>query len=336
MAFAVVIALVGLTAGACTKKVDHVAGGGSVKGSIIISGSSTVEPITALAAEDFMGVNPGADVSVDGPGTGDGFKLFCDGSTDIASASRPIKPAEVEACDAAGVSFVELEIGIDGLSVVAPESNRMDCLNFADLYALIGPESEGFTNWRDARPLSAELGSDTGFPDRNLVITAPGTESGTYDSFVELVIEPTADARVESGHLAEDRVGTARADYSASPDDNAIIEGVTADPGGLGWVGFAFASVADGVRLMPIAEEPGGDCVEPTVETIQDGSYPIARRLFVYVNVASARRPAVSAFVDFYLDGIDDFVSAVDYIPLADYRPTQEAWVQRREGPGRR
>lgn len=332
----------GLMLGACSKKIDDTGsadsggsttGSGAVEGSIVISGSSTVEPITALVAEDFMGQNNGVEISVDGPGTGDGFKLFCAGDTDVSDASRPIKDEEVEACADAGVEFIELKVGIDGLSVIAPESNTLECLSFADLYALIGPESEGFSKWTDAQPLATELGSDTKFPNQNLVITAPGTESGTYDSFVELVIESVGEARVEAGKISEDDVAAARADYSASPDDNSIIEGVTADPGGLGWVGFAFAEQAEGVRLMPVSEEPGGDCVEPTAESIQDGTYPIARDLYIYVNKAKAEsNPALAAFIDFYLEGLTDFVEAADYIALADPTETESVWADRTTG----
>ena len=189
-AFTAAVIVPGLMLGACSKKDDEAVssttegGAAAVAGSITISGSSTVEPITALVAETFMADNDSVEISVDGPGTGDGFKLFCEGETDISNASRPIKAEEAEACEAAGVEFIELKVAIDGLSVIAPESNTLECLSFADLYALIGPESEGFSNWTDAQALATELGSDTTFPDQNLVITAPGTESGTYYSFV--------------------------------------------------------------------------------------------------------------------------------------------------------
>ena len=338
-AFTAAVIVPGLMLGACSKKDDEAVssttegGAAAVAGSITISGSSTVEPITALVAETFMADTDSVEISVDGPGTGDGFKLFCEGETDISNASRPIKAEEAEACEAAGVEFIELKVAIDGLSVIAPESNTLECLSFADLYALIGPESEGFSNWTDAQALATELGSDTTFPDQNLVITAPGTESGTYDSFVELVIEKAGEARIEAGKITEDEVAAARADYSASPDDNAIIEGVATDPGGLGWVGFAFADQADGVRLMPIAAEAGGDCVEPTAETIQDGSYPIARDLFIYVNKAKAEENAsLSGFVDFYLDGLDGFVEEADYVPLKDGADTVTVWADRMVG----
>lgn len=304
-----------------------------VSGSIAISGSSTVEPISALAAEDFMGQNGNVDISVEGPGTGDGFEKFCNDETDISNASRAIKEEEIEACAANGVEFIELKIGIDGLSVITPESNPLECLSFQDVYALVGPESEGFSSWTDAQDLAAELGSDTEFPDENLVVTAPGAESGTFDSFIELVTEPVAEGRLEEGAITEDEVATVRDDYSASPNDNAIIEGVTSDSGGLGWVGFAFADLAEGVKLMPVSEEPGGDCVEPTAETIQDGSYPVSRPLFFYVNAAKAEEnEALAAFVDFHLEGLAEFVEAADYIPLADDAETLSAWTDRTTG----
>lgn len=338
--FAAVLIIPALLAGACGSKSD---GGGDaatgaeadteVSGEVVVSGSSTVEPITNFVREDFIAQNGNVDISVDGPGTGDGFELFCAGETDISDASRPIKEEEIASCEEAGIEFIELEVGIDGLSVITPESNPVECLSFADLYALAGPESEGFSSWTDAQDLATELGSSTEFPDENLVVTAPGAESGTYDSFIEIAIAPVGELRVEEGAIEEDVAETVRADYSASPNDNTIIEGVTGDPGGFGWVGFAFADQAEGVKLMPISEEPDGECVEPTSETIQDGSYPISRSLYIYVNKAKAEEnEAVSAFVDFYMDGLDGFVEAADYIPLADSSATTAVWEARTVG----
>jgi phosphate transport system substrate-binding protein len=304
-----------------------------VSGSIAISGSSTVEPISALAAEDFMGQNGNVSISVEGPGTGDGFELFCNGETDISDASRAIKEEEIEACEANGIEFIELKVAIDGLSVITAESNPLECLSYQDLYALVGPESEGFGSWTDAQELAAELGSSTEFPDENLVVTAPGAESGTFDSFVELVIEEAGAARVEAGAISEDDVAAVRDDYSASPNDNVIIEGVSTDPGGLGWVGFSFADQAEGVKLMPVTAEADGECVEPTAETIQDGSYPISRPLFIYVNAGKAEESdALAAFVDFYLEGLTDFVEAADYVALEDAAETTDAWENRTTG----
>ncbi|WP_421121014.1 phosphate ABC transporter substrate-binding protein PstS family protein [Aquihabitans daechungensis] len=327
-----------LLLGACGPKTDDPdsSGGSSssdLSGEVVVSGSSTVAPISNAVREAFIAENGDVDVTVDGPGTGDGFKLFCDGETDISDASRPIKEEEATTCEENGIEFIELPVAIDGLSVITAEDNPLDCLNYADLYALTGPESEGFDSWTDAQDLASELGSDTEFPDENLVVTAPGSESGTYDSFIELVLAGTGEARLEEGKIEEDQAETTRADYSASPDDNVIIEGVSGDPGGLGWVGFAFADQAEGVKLMPIAEEPGGDCVEPSAETIQDGSYPISRTLYIYVNKAKAEdNPAVGAFVDAYLADLTTFVEGADYIPLADEAPTQETWESKTVG----
>ncbi|QYG91360.1 hypothetical protein HC251_02185 [Iamia sp. SCSIO 61187] len=302
-------------------------------GSVAVSGSSTVEPISAAVAEAIGAQNPDIEVTVEGPGTGDGFELFCSGETDISDASRPIKEEEAAACEEAGIEFIELEVGIDGISVITSPDNPLECLSFADLYALIGPEAEGISTWADATDVAAALGSETELPAEELVITAPGEESGTYDSFIEIVLEAAAEPRVESGDITEDDAATTRTDYAAQADDNAIIEGVAAEPGGLGWVGFAFADQAEGVKLMPISEEPGGECVEPTSETIQDGSYPISRSLYIYVNKAKAEEnSAVAAYVDFYLDGLTDFVEGADYIALADDAETRATWEDKTTG----
>jgi phosphate transport system substrate-binding protein len=270
-----------------------------LEGTIAISGSSTVEPISTAVAEAFRAQATGVDVTVEGPGTGDGFELFCSGETDISDASRPIDEDEQAACEEAGVEYVELEIGIDGISVITHPDNPLECLSFADLYALIGPEAEGSGSWTDAQELATELGSDTEMPDEDLSITAPGEESGTYDSFIEIALAGPAEARVEAGAITEDQAGTTRSDYAAQADDNAIIEGVGGEPGGLGWVGFAFADQADGVKKMPVSSEPGGDCVEPRAETIQDGSYPLSRSLYIYVNAEKAdANAAVPAATD--------------------------------------
>ncbi|HYU58382.1 MAG TPA: substrate-binding domain-containing protein [Actinomycetota bacterium] len=211
-----------------------------------------------------------------------------------------------------------------------------DCLNFADLYALIGPESEGFDNWSDAEALAQQVDGLDSYPDAPLTITAPGEESGTYDSFIELALAGVAETRLESGDITEDQVETTRPDYQASPNDNVIIEGIAGSEASLGWVGFSFYEQnRDVVRAIEI---DGGDgCVEPTVETIGDGSYPISRSLYIYVNTAKAAdNPALQAFVDFYLTdaGIRESVSEVGYVTLPDDRiaATQATWES--EGPG--
>jgi phosphate transport system substrate-binding protein len=336
LAWLSVILAFGLIAAACGDDDDDSAdtgtdsgteGGGDVSGSINISGSSTVEPISSLAAEAFQTENEGVDIAVDGPGTGDGFELFCAGDTDISDASRAIDEEEIAACEASGIEYVELQIAYDGLSVVTSADNdAVECVSFADLYALIGPEAEGFENWSDGQAIASELGSTTQLPDEELVVTGPGTESGTYDSFIEIALSDIAEGRGQDPE-------TTRTDYASSADDNTIIANVEASPTSLGWVGFAFAENAgEGVRELAVSEEPATSeetCVEPTPETISDQSYPLSRPLFIYVNSAKAEEnPALAPFVDFYLENLTEFVEEGGYVTMPDdqVETTVSAW----------
>jgi phosphate transport system substrate-binding protein len=299
-------------------------GGGDLSGTINVSGSSTVEPISSLAAEAFVGENGDVDVRVDGPGTGDGFELFCNGETDISDASRAIDEDETAACEENGIEFVELQIAYDGMSVLTSADNSaVECLSFADLYALIGPEAEGFANWSDGQAIATELGSTTQLPDEELVLTGPGTESGTYDSFIEIALADIAEARGQDPE-------TTRTDYASSADDNTIIANIEASPTSLGWVGFAFAENAgDAVTEIPISAEPGGDCVEPSAETISDQSYPLSRPLFIYVNTANVEdNAALGPFVDFYLENLAEFVEGGGYVTMPEdqVEATTSAW----------
>ena len=297
--------------------------GGDLEGEINISGSSTVEPISTRVAENFEEVEPGIVVNVDGPGTGDGFELFCNGETDISDASRAIDEEEVAACEASGVDFIELKVAFDGISVLTSPANDVECLTFADLYALIGPEAEGFESWTDAQALATELGSSTTFPDAPLDVVGPGEESGTYDSFIELVFGDIAEERLASGAITEEQEETTRPDYQSSPDDNTIIQGVEGSDSSLGWVGFAFAEQA-GDEVKSIAVDGGDGCVEDSAETIADGSYPISRPLFIYVSTASMdENPAVAAYVDYYLNDGIGAVEEVGYVSLPDDQLTE-------------
>jgi phosphate transport system substrate-binding protein len=301
---------------------------------VVISGSSTVEPISSLVAEDFGATVDGFEYSVDGPGTGDGFARFCAGETDISDASRPISEEEIAACDEAGIDYVELKIGIDGISVLTSADNdAVTCLSFLDLYALMGPEGNGYESWSDQNRIADELAADLGeefgasnapYPDAPLEVTAPGEESGTYDSFLELVFEDIAEAR------GTDPV--ARAGYTASAEDNVIIEGISGSPSSLGWVGFAFYEEnAEVVTALEV--DGGGGCVAPTAETIASNAYPISRDLFIYVNSArAAENKSLSAFVDYYLS--DAGIAAVEeagYVALSTQalEETRAAWADR-------
>ena len=304
-------------------------GSGDLSGSITISGSSTVEPISSVVAEEFNAENPDVAISVDGPGTGDGFELFCKGEIDIADASRPIEDDEAKACKKNGIDYTELEVGLDGVTVMTnPENADVSCLNFGDLYALFGPESDGIDTWNGADSLATQVGGNGGFPDAPLEITAPGEESGTYDAFIELAgIEDTAIAQ----GVPEDDAAALRSDYQPSPNDNVIITAMEGTPSALGFVGFAFAEQA-GDQIKEIQVDGGDGCVEPSAETISDGSYPLSRSLYIYVSADAMARPEVKAYVDFYVTddslAADGLLTQVGYIALPADRieATRSTW----------
>lgn len=322
---ALVMALVASACGGDNNPGGGTGGGGqALTGEVVISGSSTVEPISALVAELFNEENPDVAISVDGPGTGDGFELFCNGETDISDASRAINEEEVAACEQAGVNYVELEVAFDGITVLtSPENSAVTCLDSKDLYALLGPESQGFTNWSDADALATEIGAGHApYPDAALEITAPGEESGTYDAFIELAL----------GDVIEERGAeeATRPDYQSSGNDNVIIEGISGAPASLGWVGFSFYEGS--TEVVKAIEVDGGEgCVAPTRESIADGSYPLSRSLYIYVNADKAgQNAALKAYVDFYLtdDGLGTGVEEAGYIDLPADRidATRSAW----------
>ncbi len=290
-----------LVAAACGSDSDDTATDDSgLTGDVFISGSSTVAPISTRVAELFEDVEPGVRVDVEGPGTGDGFKKFCSGETDISDASRQIKDAEAEDCAANGIEFTEILVGIDGIAVMSNSNSPIECLTFENLFNLIGPNGEGASTWAAA---------DSSLPDAPLDIFGPGAESGTYDSFIEIVLEDLAE---EAGVEA-----TTRTDYNPSAEDNLILQGIQSSDTSLGWVGFAFAESAD-VKLI---EVDGGDgCIAPNADTIASNEYPISRNLYIYVNDGkAAENPALQAYVDFYVaDGLDIAVGEVGYVPLAD------------------
>lgn len=254
--------------------------------------------------------------------------MFCEGSADITDASRAIQDEEAQLCADNGVEFVELEVAIDGLTVAtSPVNDAITCLDVPALYALIGPESEGTANWSDNTELATEVGSEyaADFPDLPLDISGPGEESGTYDSFVEFAIADLAEERSQDE--------ATRADYSSSPNDNLIVEGIESSESSLGWVGYAyFQAEEERMKAIEIAGEDG-ICVAPTEETIADGSYPFSRSLYIYVNTANAEsNPAVASYVDLYLSeaGLAT-VSEAGYVDLPAERiqATQDAWANR-------
>jgi len=266
-----------------------------LSGSIRIDGSSTVEPIAQAATELFNAEAPNVRVSVGGIGTGDGFKRFCRGELQIADASRAVEKEDlVDDCKSGDIEPVQVQVGIDGLSVVANKDLAIpnDCIKVEQLKELLDPKSK-VSNYK-------ELGE--GFPDQEVSFFTPGTESGTYDYFTEEVLETDKEQRTQK--------------VQTSADDNQIVTGITGTEGALGYVGFAFADEQKD-KLKILAVDGGDGCVKPEIATIADGSYaPLSRPLFMYPSTESVKKPEVKAFIQFILDNNDKIIEAADYVPL--------------------
>jgi phosphate transport system substrate-binding protein len=273
-----------------------------LRGRITIDGSSTVYPITQAAAEEFMKQHPKVTVSVAVAGTGGGFKRFVVDDLDVCDASRPIEPEESDACRKNGVSYVELKIGIDGLSVVVNAKNTWcEYLTVEQLKAL----------WESGSKIKYWNELDPAFPHQEIVLYGPDTDSGTFEYFTEVICG---------------RRGNSRTDYTPSSNDNILIQGVEGDAGALGYFGYAYYSANRGplraLRIVPAGDKssrPKGTQagIAPTVETILSGTYkPLSRPLFLYANRKALKRPEVAAFLTFYLDQAPTFVSEVHYVPL--------------------
>jgi phosphate transport system substrate-binding protein len=317
-------------------------------GGINISGSSTVEPITSLIGELYGEKHPDVAVRVDGPGTGDGFKLFCAGETDISDASRPIKdPDETSVCEGAGIEYTELPIGLDGLTVIVNKKSnlKMKCLSQEDLYAIFGPESTG--DLADATALASELGSTPTFKATGTVKKfTPGPESGTYDAFIELGYQDILDERVSGGNVTDtvtdDSGETVAAEPIVSdgqfPNDNDTVKRVASAKNGIGFLGISyFLENQDKLKSVAIMDPDSGKCVKPTIKTVQDGTYlPLSRTLYIYVNNAKvADNPDLKSFVDFYMSNknLNGSVKQAGYAPLHkdDQQSSIDTWKQASE-----
>ena len=270
----------------------------SLSGDITVDGSSTVFPITEAVAEEFGTLTEGnVWVTVGVSGTGGGFEKFCNGETHISDASRPIKASEVETCAQEGIEFIEVPVAIDGLTVmVNPNNDFVECMTIEELHTIWSPQAEGqITRWSQVRP---------SWPDEPINLYGPGVDSGTFDYFTETV---------------NGEAGASRGDYTASEDDNVLVQGVSGDPNSLGYFGYAYY-IENQNQLKAVAIDGGSGCVEPTEETINNGSYsPLSRPIFIYVRQDAAEQPHVQEFVRFYLsqDG-RQLVSDVGYIPFPD------------------
>jgi phosphate transport system substrate-binding protein len=299
-----------------------------VEGTVDIHGSSTVAPISLAVSETFAETNPGFGYFVGEEGTGDGFaQFFCVDNSDLSDASRAIKEEEASLCAENGVEYAELKVGYDGLAVITSPENPIECLNKYDLWAIFGTESNDITTWQDAGAFAAEMGSTTVFPEGDIAITAPGTESGTYDSFVELALGGVAEERgVEAG--TRDPVPPT---YVGAANDLVIIQGVSQFPTSVGFVGLAYAENAgDTVKILGVDEGEG--CVAASPETVADGTYALSRPLFIYPALNRlATNPAIAPFVDFYLsdEGMAK-VAEVGYVqlPAAEVEVSRAAWTE--------
>jgi phosphate transport system substrate-binding protein len=281
---------------------DSSSSGGGV---ITADGSSTVGPFTTKAAEDWKAAG-GSDVTVGISGTGGGFERFCVGETDISNASREIDPDEAATCVKNGIDYVEVQVATDALTNVVNSANDWaTCLTVGQLTKIWGPSSK-VTSWRKV---------DSSFPDVALKLYGPGTDSGTFDYFTDEI---------------NGEEGASRTDYSASEDDNVIVQGVAGDKGALGYFGFSyFEQNQDKLKALEVDGGPG--CVAPSVATAQDGSYtPLARPLFIYVKLSSLQdKDGVEEFVRYALDNERSIAEQAQFVPLS---PAQiDAQVQKLE-----
>jgi phosphate transport system substrate-binding protein len=260
-----------------------------------IDGSSTVFPITEAVAEEFQKASKGTKVTVGVSGTGGGFKKFCRGETDISGASRPITKAEIEECKKNGVVYLEMPVAFDALSVVVnPKNEWLKELSIEELKKMWEPAAQGkITRWNQVNPA---------WPDRPIKLFGAGTDSGTFDYFTEAV---TGKSKASRG------------DFTASEDDNVLVQGVSRDVDALGFFGFAYyAENRDKLRGMPISWK-GGKAVAPSFDAVLDGTYqPLSRPIFIYVNTAAAKRPEVRQFVEYYNKHAEKLVKEVKYVPL--------------------
>lgn len=265
----------------------------NLRGTVEIDGSSTVYPITEAVAEEFRSEAPNVRVTVGISGTGGGFKRFSIGETDISDASRPIKEKEFKAATDNGVEFIEVPVAYDGLSIVINKENTWATDITVDELQKIFLEQGAAKTWKDVR---------AAWPAEPIKVFAPGTDSGTYDYFKE-VVAPDGQS--------------IRPDMSTSEDDNVLVTGVAGNKGAIGFFGCAYYfENQDKLGILPVINDEG-NAIKPTPTTVEDGSYnPFSRPLFIYVNEASADRPEVDAFVNFYLDNAPALSAEVGYVSL--------------------
>lgn len=270
-----------------------------LSGTIKIDGSSTVFPFAQAAAELFQEEQPNVQITVGQSGTGGGFEKFCAGETDISNASRPIKDdEEVPLCEKAGVAFGEIQVANDGIAVVTNPGLEVECLTTDQLKEL----------WDKGSKVKALSDIDPSLPDTELSLFGPGTDSGTFDFFTDVI---------------NGEEGQSRDDYQASEDDNQLVTGVEGDEGGLGYFGFSYYE-AQQDKLGLVQVDAGDGCVAPSKETIQDGSYkPLSRPLFMYPSSEALARPEVKAFMEFIVANQEAIADAAKFVGLTPEQVTE-------------
>ena len=283
-----------------------------LSGSVAIDGSSTVYPISESIAEEFQKSARAVRVTAGASGTGAGYKKFCAGETDISDGSRPIKAEEAARCQAAGIEFMELPVAYDGLSIVVnPKNTFVKSLSFGQLRRIWEPGSKVKT-WKDL---------DATWPAEAIKLYGPTSDHGTFDYFTEEVVG---------------KAKSSRADYNAASDTNTLVTGVAGDANALGYFGFAYyAASKSKLRLVPVTKDERSPPVTAEAKTIEDGSYPLARLLFITVSVKSAKRPEVDAFVNRYLKDAAETARSVGYTALPPPLTEQVAkrYERRQSGP---
>ena len=261
-----------------------------------IDGSSTVYPVTEAVAEEFQKANKGLKVTVGVSGTGGGFKKFCRNEIDVANASRPIQASEMEICRVAGIEYIELPVAFDALTVVInPKNTWLKQATVAELKKMWEPAAQGkVMRWNQINPA---------WPDQPMKLFGAGSDSGTFDYFTEAIVGKSK---------------SSRGDFTASEDDNVLVQGVAGDVNAIGYFGYAYYAENTGkLKALPIVEKEGKPAVSPSPETVISGTYqPLARPIFIYVNAKSLAKPEVKKFIDFYMANGAKLAKEVKYVPL--------------------
>jgi len=268
----------------------------NLKGTVEVDGSSTLAPLSEAVAEEFKKTYSKANILVGISGTGGGFKRFVIGEIDIADASRAIKDSEISQAKENGIDYAELRVGMDGLSVmVNPNNNFVNCLTLTELNLVWKPGS-AVNNWNQLRST---------FPNKKMRLYGPGTDSGTFGFFTEII-------------NGEERAS--RDDYTASEDDNVLVQGIAGDNYALGYFGYAYyLSNKDKLKVLGIDKEDGNGCIIPDFSTIDSDLYPITRPLYIYVNKFSYNtKPVVKEFVKFYMEQAAKLITEIGYVPVKD------------------